>query len=137
MSSGAASLKCYHRRSRCASSAPSDGLCAHRRLGIQAERTSNRVHAIADGHPSGGAGCVDTLADSLRPDFDESTDGRGHILPRPTGASPALLLAVPTVRVARGRLVGEPVPRREFRRTELTAQVGDETAQFVAFRVLR
>jgi VWFA-related protein len=63
---------------------------------------------------------VDKLADSLRPDADEPIDGRRRILmPRPDNPAPAPLLGVPTIGVARGRTVGEPVKRREFRRTDV------------------
>ena len=62
---------------------------------------------------------VDKLADSLRPDADEPIDGRRRILiPRPDNPGPAPLLAAATIGLARGRTVGEPVTRREFRRTD-------------------
>jgi VWFA-related protein len=63
---------------------------------------------------------VDKLADSLRPDADEPIDGRRRMLmPLPDKPAPAPLLAAPTISVARGRTVGEPVKRREFRRTDV------------------
>jgi VWFA-related protein len=63
---------------------------------------------------------VDKLADSLRPDADEPIDGRRRVLmPRPDHPGPEPLLAPPTLGVARGRTVGEPVNRREFRRTDV------------------
>jgi VWFA-related protein len=58
---------------------------------------------------------VDKLADSLRPDADEPAEGRRRvIMPKVADASAPLL----TVGLARGRVVGEPVTRREFRRTD-------------------
>jgi VWFA-related protein len=58
---------------------------------------------------------VDKLADSLRPDADEPAEGRRRaIMPTPVDqAAPPL-----TISVSRGRLVGEPATRREFRRTD-------------------
>ena len=62
---------------------------------------------------------VDKLADSLRPDADEPAEGRRRvIMPRPAEPAQAPLLAAPTIGIARGRLVGDPVSRREFRRTD-------------------
>jgi VWFA-related protein len=62
---------------------------------------------------------VDKLADSLRPDADEPTEGpRRVIMPQTSGSAPAPLLGAPTVGLARGRVVGEPVLRHEFRRTD-------------------
>jgi VWFA-related protein len=59
---------------------------------------------------------VDRLADSLRPDADEPSDGRRRvIMPKPAGAAAA---SAPTIALARGRIVGEPVARREFHRTD-------------------
>ena len=59
---------------------------------------------------------VDRLADSLRPDADEPTEGRRRtIMPKAADTAAASL---PTVAVARGRTVGEPVARREFHRTD-------------------
>ena len=58
---------------------------------------------------------VDKLADSLRPDADEPAEGRRRaIMPKAVDATVPPL----TIGVARGRLVGEPVTRREFRRTD-------------------
>jgi VWFA-related protein len=62
---------------------------------------------------------IERLADSLRPDADEPADGgRRVIMPRPRDAAPAQPIAPPTIGLARGRAVGEPVSRREFRRTD-------------------
>jgi VWFA-related protein len=73
---------------------------------------------------------VDKLADSLRPDADEPIEGRRRILMPPAVSSQqstrgnpdnpgqAPLLGAATIGVARGRTVGEPVTRREFRRTD-------------------
>ena len=58
---------------------------------------------------------VDQLADSLRPVADEPAEGRRRaIMPKVAdpGAPPL------TIGVARGRVVGEPVTRCEFRRTD-------------------
>lgn len=58
---------------------------------------------------------VDRLADSLRPDADEPGASRRRVaMPSSAPEGPA----PPTVAVARGRTVGEPVSRREFRRTD-------------------
>jgi VWFA-related protein len=58
---------------------------------------------------------VDRLADSLRPDADEPAEGRRRvIMPKPVDQAPPPL----TIGIARGRVVGEPVTRREFRRTD-------------------
>jgi VWFA-related protein len=70
---------------------------------------------------------VDKLADSLRPDAGEPAEGpRRVVMPRPAEPTPAPLLAAPTIGLARGRLVGDPVTRREFRRTD-TVVVRAET----------
>jgi VWFA-related protein len=63
---------------------------------------------------------VKRLADSLRPNADEPTESRRRILmPEPQPAPPpAPLLAPPTVAVMRGRVAGDPVARREFRRSD-------------------
>ena len=62
---------------------------------------------------------VDKLADSLRPDSDEPTDGRRRVLmPRPADPSPAPLLGAPTMAVVRGRIVGDPIARHEFHRID-------------------
>jgi VWFA-related protein len=81
---------------------------------------------------------VDKLADSLRPDADEPSDGRRHVLmPRPAETSFAPLLAAPTIGVARGRMVGEPVTRREFRRTDtLVVQAKTTLTPAVSGRLL-
>ena len=39
-------------------------------------------------------------------------------MPRPAESAPAPLLATPTIGIARGRLVGDPVSHHEFRRTD-------------------
>jgi VWFA-related protein len=63
---------------------------------------------------------VEQLADSLRPDADEPADGRRRLMtPDAAPRSPLPLLSVPTIAIARGKLVGEPVARREFRRTDI------------------
>jgi VWFA-related protein len=63
---------------------------------------------------------VNRLADSLRPNAEEPAEPPRRIrmpeAPAPPG--PALLLSPPTVSLARGRTIGDPVSRREFRRTD-------------------
>ena len=62
---------------------------------------------------------IDGLADSLRPNAEEPIETRWRILPAPAAPSgPAPLLASPTIALAHGRLVGDPVSRREFRRID-------------------
>jgi VWFA-related protein len=63
---------------------------------------------------------VDKLADSLRPDADEPAGGRRRIImPGDEQKPTAPLLSAPTIAVVHGRVVGEPVSRREFRRTDI------------------
>ena len=62
---------------------------------------------------------VDRLGDSLRPDAEEPAEGRRRaIMPRAADVAPAPLLTPPTIAVVRGRVVGDPVSRREFHRTD-------------------
>jgi hypothetical protein len=64
---------------------------------------------------------LNRLADSLRPDGDEPTGSRRRATIPTETPSPAplpLMLAPMTVAVARGRTIGEPLTRREFRRTD-------------------
>jgi VWFA-related protein len=60
---------------------------------------------------------IENLADSLRPDAAEPSEGRRRVIMPPAegaaGPRPSL-----TVSLARGRTVGEPLARREFRRTD-------------------
>jgi VWFA-related protein len=66
--------------------------------------------------PAAVQAAVEALADSLRPDADEPSDGRRRvIMPQAVDAAAA---AKPTIALARGRTVGEPVARREFHRTD-------------------
>ena len=75
---------------------------------------------------------VEKLADSLRPDADEPTERpRRVIMPRPVELAPAPLLAPPAIALARGKIVGEPVGRREFRRTD-TLVIQAKTARTAA-----
>jgi VWFA-related protein len=60
---------------------------------------------------------VDQLADSLRPDADEPAERRRRVM-IPAAPARASLLATPTIAVARGRIVGSAVTRREFVRTD-------------------
>ena len=60
------------------------------------------------------------LADSLRPNADEPTESRRHVL-MPEALAPATaspLLALPTLRLMHGRLAADISARREFRRTD-------------------
>jgi VWFA-related protein len=73
---------------------------------------------------------VNRLADSLRPNADEPAEApRRVIMPEPVKApAPPRMLAAPTVALVRGRTVGSPVGRREFRRTD-TIVVRAETTK--------
>jgi VWFA-related protein len=65
---------------------------------------------------------VNALAESLRPDADEPAEAKRSVLPRePVAAPVATLIGPPMVAIARGRVVGEPARRREFRRTDTLA----------------
>ena len=66
---------------------------------------------------------ISRLADSLRPNADEPSEAPSRVhMPAPP-PPPALakppLLAAPSVSLAQGRLVGPPVNRREFRRSDV------------------
>ena len=63
---------------------------------------------------------VNRLADSLRPNADEPTEGRRRvIMPEPAAPpKPKLALSPPTTSIAHGRVVSDPISRREFRRTD-------------------
>jgi VWFA-related protein len=73
------------------------------------------------------------LADSLRPNVEEPTESRRRVvMPEPQAAPPSAppLLAIPTVRLMRGRIAAaDSAARREFRRTDTilirTATNGD------------
>jgi VWFA-related protein len=60
---------------------------------------------------------IDQLADSLRPDAAEPAERRRRIA-MPTDSAAKGGTTTPTIALARGRMVGEPVERREFRRTD-------------------
>jgi VWFA-related protein len=81
---------------------------------------------------------VDQLADSLRPDADEPVNARRRILMPPVDGAPSTAaLAAPTIAVARGRFVGEPVTRREFHRTDtLVIRGGAKGTPTVSGRLL-
>ena len=66
---------------------------------------------------------INHLADSLRPNADEPAEPRRRIVMPQPPAPPAVarLLAAPTVAVMRGRTLGEPAVRWEFRRTDTLA----------------
>jgi VWFA-related protein len=81
---------------------------------------------------------VDKLADSLRPDANEPLGARRRVLlpAADDGPSPATP-AAPTIAVAQGRFVGEPVVRREFRRTDtLVIRAGVNGSAVVSGRLL-
>jgi hypothetical protein len=64
---------------------------------------------------------VNRLADSLRPNAEELAEAPRRIkMPEPSPAAPrpVLLLAPPTISLTRGRTLGDPATRREFRRTD-------------------
>jgi len=73
---------------------------------------------------------VNRLADSLRPNADEPVEGRRRaIMPAaPVPPSTRPLLSPPTIAIAHGRMVGDPVGRREFQRTD-TIVVRAETTE--------
>ncbi len=78
------------------------------------ENTATAAAPLAAVSPEVQA-AVERLADSLRPDADEPAEGRRRvIMPKLVDQAPPSL----TIGVARGRVVGEPVTRREFRRTD-------------------
>src|SRR5262249_57218513 len=70
---------------------------------------------------------VKRLADSLRPNAEEPTESPRRILmPQPASVpKPPPLLAEPTVALMHGRVATDPVPRREFRRTDTILIRGD------------
>src|SRR5262249_22077273 len=72
---------------------------------------------------------VNRLAESLRPDAEEPVEAPRRIrMPEASAApKPAVLVSAPTIALARGRIVGDPVVRREFRRTD-TIVVRAQTA---------
>jgi len=85
--------------------------------GQNAAPTESAVPAV----PPAVQAAVNRLADSLRPDTQEPAEPKRRIsMPRSDepAPEPAALLAPPSVAVARGRTAGEPVDRREFRRTD-------------------
>jgi VWFA-related protein len=87
---------------------------------LKRSQTSEAPPSLAPVVPAGVQDAVKRLADSLRPNADEPTESRRRILmPEPPSApKPAPLLTAPTVALLRGRIAGETVARREFRRTD-------------------
>jgi VWFA-related protein len=86
---------------------------------VKRGQNSDGPASLAPDVPSGVQDAVKRLADSLRPNADEPTESRRRILmPEQPSAPPPPLLAVPTVALMRGRVAGDVVPRREFRRTD-------------------
>ena len=83
-------------------------------------QTSEGPASLAPAVPPEVQAAVNQLADSLRPNADEPAEAPSRVhmpteAPAPKGTP---LLAVPSVALARGRTVSEPVPRREFRRSD-------------------
>ena len=77
---------------------------------------------MADKNKDDLADALKRLADSLRPNADEPGESRRRIrMPEedPPAAAPRWLVAPPTVALVRGRVASEPVPRREFRRSDI------------------
>jgi hypothetical protein len=73
---------------------------------------------------------VNDLAESLRPDADEPAEARRSVLPPPPSPPPSTaLVGTPTIALARGRIIGEPARRREFRRTDTLAVRADTRRQ--------
>ena len=82
------------------------------------ENTAAASPAVAAVPPAVQA-AFEKMAGWLRPDADEPTEGRRRvIIPQTANTPPAPLLAAPTIGLARGRMVGNPVVRREFHRTD-------------------
>ena len=63
---------------------------------------------------------VNRLADSLRPNAEEPAEAARRIkMPEPAARPrPPMVLSPPTMSLTRGRTIGDPVSRREFRRTD-------------------
>ena len=97
------------------------GATVFARSGYWAFKRENTVAAPAPlvGVPPAVQAAVDKLADSLRPDADEPAE-RPRRMTMSAVADPAAapLIAPPTIAVAHGKIVGEPVKRREFSRTD-------------------
>jgi VWFA-related protein len=81
---------------------------------------------------------MNRLADSLRPNAEEPAEPPRRVkLPEPPAPqSTVLLLSPPAVSLARGRTVGEPVARREFRRTDTMVVRASTTGQPTAIAQL-
>jgi len=82
--------------------------------------TSEGPASLAPAVPPAVKEAVNRLADSLRPNADEPAEApsRVHMPAPPPRPEKTPLLAAPSVAVARGRTVSDPVARREFRRTD-------------------
>jgi len=82
---------------------------------------SEGAPSVAPVVPAAVQDAVKRLADSLRPNGDEPVEApsRVHMPAPPVAPKPAPLLAPPSVALARGRTVSEPVARREFRRSDV------------------
>ncbi len=88
--------------------------------------------------PAAVEAAVAKLADSLRPDADEPAEGRRRsVLPKAAEDTTPVLLSPPTIALARGREVGDPVARREFHRTDtLVVQASTTRTPTVSARLL-
>jgi VWFA-related protein len=65
---------------------------------------------------------VNRLAESLRPNPEEPIESPRRVrMPEAPAAAPPSLLSPPTIALVHGRIVGDPVARREFRRTDTIA----------------
>jgi VWFA-related protein len=76
--------------------------------------------SVAPVIPAAVQEAVNRLADSLRPNAAEPAESSRRVkMTEPLAPPlPILLLSPPTVSLARGRTIGDPVSRREFRRTD-------------------
>jgi len=87
---------------------------------VKRGQNSDAPASLAPDVAPGVQEAVKRLADSLRPNAEEPTESPRRILMPAPASVPKLLpvLAEPTVALMRGRIAGDPVPRREFRRTD-------------------
>jgi VWFA-related protein len=83
---------------------------------------SDVAASLAPVVPAGVQDALKRLADSLRPNAEEPGESRRRIrMPEEAPATPAPrpLVGAPTVALVHGRAASEPVPRREFRRSDI------------------
>jgi hypothetical protein len=102
--------------------------------GQRLESPSSRAPVV----PPAVREAVDRLADSLRPNADEPAEAARRIaMPEPPVTRPAPVLSPPALSLARGGWVGEPVSRREFRRSDtIVASVTTSGTPTVTARLL-